>query len=132
MRSMPPLCGGGTRTGSCVTCAAAGRRFAPGTGHADAGAVPRQQAAGNSRTHVAGRDGLFGRGAFGDAYASVFVATVCLDGGTGRSLDLGLAIRVCAFLYRADAGGGPVAAGPRYTSGEPRRATAAMALRKLT
>src|SRR2546427_6289361 len=132
MRRMPSLCGSSQRGGSWFAFAAARRRFPLGASYADAGALPRQQASGDPGTSMAGRDGLSGRGPFCDADGPRLVATLCMDGRMGRTLDPGLAGGLHIFLYRAGTGGECVAVGPWDSFDERRRTIAARAMRKLT
>src|SRR6266436_7528599 len=132
MRSMPSVCGSSKRGGSFFAFAAARRRFPPGASYADAGALPRQQASGDPGTSVAGRDGLSGRGPLCDADGPRLVATLCMDGRMGRTLDPGLASGLHIVLYRAGTGGEFVAVGPWHLFDEQRRTIAGIAMRKLT
>src|SRR6266404_6401912 len=129
---MPSICGSSKRSSSYFAFAAARRRFPPGASHEDAGALPRQQASGDAGTHMAGRDGLSGRGSLCDADRPSFVGTLCMDGRMGRSLELGLASGLHVSLHRTGTGGGLDAAGSRYSFDEQWSTIAAMVMRKLT
>lgn len=110
MRSLSSLRASRKRRGRCTAFRAHIRRFPLGARIANARALPCPPASRNAATHVAGRNGLLGRGAFGDPDCPGFVATLCLDGPNGGSAKRGLAGELPILLRFAGTGcRGPIA-----------------------
>src|SRR5215469_11934689 len=104
MRSMPSIRASSNRCGWCTAFFAHIRRFSLGASIANARALPCQEVARNAPTHVAGRNGLLVRGAFGYPDCASFMETLCLDRQNGRSAQRGLAGELYVLLRLAGIG----------------------------